>query len=136
MVGDKPTRMPEIAKRNEKLEPREPNCLGVRSRSRMIGTAARPTTVLSAKLMSMNENRRAVMPHAPFGVRSSLTASPRAFPRTTECPGHHGPSHPADLVGERNGGNIGRSPQYEACATRSTKPAMTPLRSIGAKFLS
>ena len=36
----------------------------------MIGTAAIPITVLSAKLINMNENSSATISQAPFGVRA------------------------------------------------------------------
>jgi len=65
----KPTTMPEIANRKKNDEPSRPNCSGLSFSSAMIGWAARPTTTLSAKLMSMNRRSRAVMPHAPLRGR-------------------------------------------------------------------
>ena len=59
-----------IAERKKKDEPTSPNCSGVRCRSAISGWAASPTTTLSAKLMSMNRKRRAVMPQAPLRGRS------------------------------------------------------------------
>src|ERR1700745_3857002 len=63
-----PTTTAEIENRKKKLDPSKPNSLGVRLRSLMIGAAASPTTVLSAKLMSMKKNKAVVMVHAPGGV--------------------------------------------------------------------
>ncbi|MGY3463834.1 hypothetical protein ACVW0I_000705 [Bradyrhizobium sp. LM6.11] len=41
----------------------------------MIGTPARPTTILSAKFTSMNRNSRKVTVQAPFGVPVVLPAT-------------------------------------------------------------
>src|SRR3954471_6569967 len=64
----KPTTMAEIENRKKKLEPSRPNCSGSSFSSVMIGTPARPTTILSAKFTTMNRNRRKVMVQAPLGV--------------------------------------------------------------------
>jgi hypothetical protein len=76
-LATKPTRIAESENRKKKLDPTSPNCLGVSSSSCMIGTAARPTTALSAKLSSMQRNKRPVIVHA---LRRSF-CSHRAFPR-------------------------------------------------------
>jgi hypothetical protein len=49
----KPTTMADNEKRKKNDDPSRPNCFGVSSSSAMIGTPARPTTILSAKLTSM-----------------------------------------------------------------------------------
>src|SRR5215475_1786504 len=64
----KPTMMAEIENSRKKDEPSSPNCSASSLRSFMIGTPARPTTILSAKLTTMNRNRRKVIFQAPFGV--------------------------------------------------------------------
>ena len=64
----KPTTMAEIENRKKNEEPSRPNCSGSSFSSVMIGTPARPTTILSAKFTSMNRNRRNVIFQAPLGV--------------------------------------------------------------------
>src|SRR3984893_14940670 len=54
----KPVMTAEMDNRKKKLEPTRPNSLGVRPSSCMIGTPARPMTVLSTKLISMKVKRR------------------------------------------------------------------------------
>ncbi|MGY4457056.1 hypothetical protein ACVWYI_001016 [Bradyrhizobium sp. LB13.1] len=71
----KPTTMAEIENRKKNEEPSKPNCSGWRFRSAMIGTPARPTTILSAKFTSMNRNSRKVTVQAPFGVPVVLPAT-------------------------------------------------------------
>src|SRR6185312_4885794 len=51
----------------------------------MIGTAARPTTILSAKFTSMNRNSRNVMVQAPFGVDMSLDGAGAAMSLPRYC---------------------------------------------------
>ena len=70
----KPTAMAEIENRKKNEEPRNPNCSGLSFNSSMIGTPARLTTILSAKLTSMNRNRRNVIFQAPFGVGCMVMA--------------------------------------------------------------
>jgi hypothetical protein len=43
----------------------------------MIGTPARPTTILSAKFTTMNKNRRNVILQAPLGVGCATMNLPR-----------------------------------------------------------
>src|ERR1700722_3558348 len=62
----KPVTTPDTAYRKKKLEPTRPNWLGVNSRSFMIGAAASPITALSAKLISINRNRRRTITQAYF----------------------------------------------------------------------
>src|ERR1700739_842956 len=62
----KPVTTPDTAYRKKKLEPTRPNWLGVNPKSFMIGTAARPITALSAKLISINTNRRRTITQAYF----------------------------------------------------------------------
>ena len=62
----KPVTTAEIEKSRKKLEPTIPNCFGVKLSSVMIGTPASPIMALSAKLISMKKNRRAMIFHAPF----------------------------------------------------------------------
>jgi hypothetical protein len=64
----KPTTIAEIENSRKKDEPSKPNCAGSRFRSLMIGTPARPTTILSAKFTTMNRNSRNVIFQAPLGV--------------------------------------------------------------------
>src|ERR1700731_2972419 len=64
----KPTTMAEIENRKKNEEPSRPNCSGWSFSSVMIGTPASPTTILSAKLTSMNRNSRNVIFQAPLGV--------------------------------------------------------------------
>lgn len=64
----KPTTIAEIENRKKNDEPSKPNCSGSSFSSVMIGTPARPTTILSAKFTSMKRNRRNVTVQAPFGV--------------------------------------------------------------------
>src|SRR5476649_1870240 len=68
----KPTSTAETANRKKKDEPIRPNCSGFKPSSAMIGWAARPTTTLSAKLISMNRNRSPVIGQAPFKGRSAV----------------------------------------------------------------
>src|SRR3954467_381278 len=68
----KPTTMAEIENRKKNEEPRKPNCSGSSFKSVLIGTPARLTTILSAKLTTMNRNRRKVIFQAPFGVGNAL----------------------------------------------------------------
>ena len=68
----KPTMMAEIENSRKNEEPSWPNCSASSLRSFMIGTPARPTTILSAKFTSMNRNRRKVIFQAPFGVGSAV----------------------------------------------------------------
>ena len=64
----KPTTIAAIENSRKKEEPSRPNASGSSLRSVMIGTPASPTTILSAKLTTMNRNRRKVILQAPFGV--------------------------------------------------------------------
>src|SRR3569833_1957586 len=64
----KPTTIAEIENRKKNDEPSRPNCSGSSFSSVMIGTPARPTTILSAKITSMIRNRINVTVQAPFGV--------------------------------------------------------------------
>src|SRR5437660_1408289 len=64
----KPTTIAEIENRKKNDEPSRPNCSGSSFSSVMIGTPARPTTILSAKFTSMKRNRRNAILQAPFGV--------------------------------------------------------------------
>ena len=73
----KPTTMAEIENRKKNEEPSRPNCSGSSFNSVMIGTPARPTTILSAKLTSMNRNSRKVIFQAPLGVGCAVMVSPR-----------------------------------------------------------
>ena len=68
----KPTMMAEIENRKKNEEPSWPNCSGSSFNSVMIGTPARPTTILSAKFTSMNRNSRKVIFQAPFGVACAV----------------------------------------------------------------
>ena len=70
-----PTTIAAIENRRKKEEPSSPNSFGSSLSSVMIGTAARPTTILSAKFTSMNRNSRNVMVQAPFGVCDDACAS-------------------------------------------------------------
>src|SRR5216683_383023 len=99
----KPVTIAEIEKRKKKLEPTRPNWLGVRPSSCMIGTPARPMTVLSTKLISMKAKRRktttqALLPDTPgifssprpaFWIRPASTLS--AFISFYSMAGDHGP---------------------------------------------
>jgi len=49
----KPTTTAEIENRKKNAEPRKPNSFGESCSSFMIGTPARPTTILSAKFTTM-----------------------------------------------------------------------------------
>ena len=64
----KPTARAEIENRKKNEDPRNPNCSGSSCNSALIGTPARLTTILSAKLTSMNRNRRKVIFQAPLSV--------------------------------------------------------------------
>ncbi len=79
----KPTTMAEIENRKKNEEPSRPNCSGSSFKSVMIGTPARPTTILSAKFTSMNRNRRKVTVQACFGVAA---AAPAVLPATMGVP--------------------------------------------------
>jgi hypothetical protein len=69
-LARKPPTTPATANRKKNEEPSNPNWSGVSFSSSMIGLAARPTTTLSAKLISMKRKTRAVMPQAPLRGRS------------------------------------------------------------------
>src|ERR1700694_3326083 len=71
-----PTTMAEIENRKKNEEPSSPNCSGSSFISVMIGTPARPTTILSAKFTSMNRNSKKVIFQAPLGVGSAVMVSP------------------------------------------------------------
>src|SRR4051812_48265740 len=71
-----PTTTAAIENRKKKDEPSRPNCSGSSFNSVMIGTPARPTTILSAKFTSMNKNSRNVIRHAPFGVGCAAMIDP------------------------------------------------------------
>src|SRR5947209_18433389 len=71
-----PTMMAEIENNRKNEEPSWPNCSGSSFSSVMIGTPARPTTILSAKFTSMNRNSRNVMLQAPFGVGCAAMIKP------------------------------------------------------------
>src|SRR5260221_689973 len=85
----RPTTMAEIENRKKNEEPSVPNCSASSFISVMIGTPARPTTILSAKFTSMNRNSRNVIFHAPLGVGCAVKlASPfvdltSAFPEAS-----------------------------------------------------
>ena len=64
----KPTTMDAIENRKKNAEPSSPNCSGSSCSSVMIGTPARPTTILSAKFTSIKRNNRNVIFQAPLGV--------------------------------------------------------------------
>ena len=72
----KPTTMAEVENSRKNEDPRNPNCSGLSFSSSMIGAPARPTTILSAKLTSMNRNRRNVIVQAPLGVGCVVMSSP------------------------------------------------------------
>ena len=72
----KPTTIAEIENRKKNEEPSRPNCSGSSFISVMIGTPARPTTILSAKFTSMNRNSRKVIFQAPLGVGCAFMDSP------------------------------------------------------------
>ena len=72
----KPTMMAAIENRKKNDDPSKPNCSGSSFNSVMIGTPARPTTILSAKFTSMKRNRRNVIFHAPFGVGCAVMIEP------------------------------------------------------------
>src|SRR5450759_973660 len=60
---------------------------------------------------------RAVRPfqpshHAGCPARSRLRRECDGF-LVALAPGHHGPGHPRDLVGERDGGDLGRPPRQQ-----------------------
>ena len=78
----KPTTMAEIENRKKNEEPSRPNCSGSSFSSVMIGTPARPTTILSAKFTSMNRNSRNVIVQAPFGVAVGSLSSCRRIGRS------------------------------------------------------
>ncbi|MGY4380684.1 hypothetical protein ACVWZ3_008323 [Bradyrhizobium sp. i1.3.6] len=79
----KPTTMAEIENRKKNEEPSRPNCSASSFRSVMIGTPARPTTILSAKFTTMKRKRRKVTVQAPFGV---ALVSPAVLPATSGVP--------------------------------------------------
>ena len=66
----KPTSTAANGKTKKNAEPIRPNCSGLSFSSSMIGLAASPITILSAKLINMNKKIRAVTPHAPLRGRS------------------------------------------------------------------
>ena len=72
----KPTTMAEIENRKKNEEPSRPNCSGSSFSSVMIGTPARPTTILSAKFTSMKRNSRNVIFQAPLGVGCAVMVAP------------------------------------------------------------
>ena len=72
----KPTTMAEIENRKKNDEPSNPNCSGSSFNSVMIGTPARPTTILSAKFTSMKRNSRNVILQAPLGVGCVVMSVP------------------------------------------------------------
>src|ERR1700690_3522855 len=60
---------------------------------------------------------RAVRPfqpshHAGYPTRSRSRRKREGF-LVSLAPGHHGPSHPCDLVGERDGSHLGRTPRQQ-----------------------
>src|SRR5262249_9160770 len=71
----KPTTMAAIENRRKNDEPSRPNCEASSLSSVMIGTAARPTTILSAKFTSMKRNSKKVMPQAPFCVSACVAGA-------------------------------------------------------------
>jgi hypothetical protein len=71
-----PTTMAEIENRKKNEEPSRPNCSGSSFSSVMIGTPARPTTILSAKFTSMKRNSRNVIFQAPLGVGCTIMVVP------------------------------------------------------------
>src|SRR6185437_3729118 len=75
----KPTTIAEIENRKKNEEPSSPNCAVSSFSSVMIGTPARPTTILSAKFTSMNKNRRNVILQAPFGVGCVVMVASPSF---------------------------------------------------------
>src|SRR3954465_14079178 len=75
----KPTTMAEIENNRKNEEPSVPNCSASSFNSVMIGTPARPTTILSAKFTSMNRNKRNVIFQAPLGVTCSVMAGSPNF---------------------------------------------------------
>jgi hypothetical protein len=64
----------EYRKKND--DPSRPNSSGSSFNSVMIGTPARPTTILSAKFTSMKRNRRNVIFQAPLGVGWVVMVAP------------------------------------------------------------
>src|SRR3954454_16211908 len=72
----KPTTMAAVENRKKNEEPSSPNCSGWSFSSVMIGTPARPTTILSAKLTSMKRNSKKVIRQAPLGVGCVVMRSP------------------------------------------------------------
>ena len=69
-LATKPTTTAETADRKKNDEPTScPKSRGESFSSSMIGLAASPTTILSAKLISMKRKISAVMPQAPFSGR-------------------------------------------------------------------
>src|SRR5215469_6265608 len=77
----KPTTTAESENRKKKEEPKKPNCAGSSFSSVMIGTPARPTTILSAKFTTMNRNSRNVIFQAPFGVSVGVACAAITLPR-------------------------------------------------------
>src|SRR5450759_65561 len=68
---------------------------------------------------------RAVCPfqpshHAGWPTRSRLRRKRDGFP-VALAPGHHGPGHAGNLVGERDGGDLGRA-SYQQC--REPRPML------------
>src|SRR5437762_11241271 len=71
--------MAEIENRKKNEEPSKPNCSGSSFISVMIGTPARPTTILSAKFTSMKRNSRNVIFQAPLIVGCVVMVVPRLY---------------------------------------------------------
>src|SRR5215831_1833373 len=84
----KPVTIAESENRRKKLEPIKPNSRGLRLSSFIIGTAAMPITALSAKLISMNRNNRAMISQASLGVSDELALAgpPRPGVSRTSAP--------------------------------------------------
>ena len=81
----KPTTIAEMENRKKNEEPSRPNCSGSSFSSVMIGTPARPTTILSAKFTSMNKNSRNVIFQAPLGVGCVAILSPVSLTHRKPC---------------------------------------------------
>ena len=71
-----PPSTPPIANSQKKPLPMSPNCFGDKCSSSIMGTATRPSTILSRKLMSMNTVSRMVMVQARPSADGSLIALP------------------------------------------------------------
>src|SRR5436190_13141491 len=68
--------MAAVENRKKNDDPSRPNSSGSSFNSVMIGTPARPTTILSAKFTSMKRNRRNVIFQAPLGVGWVVMVAP------------------------------------------------------------